>query len=94
MAHAEPRSLLCQRVPDPSEYPRADWESSAETFKLALKWSENDLLHLEPALELPLYHYTRIFNATKTQTTDRQIGDRMGMNSIEGRISGPSKTLF
>ena len=31
MAHAEPKSLLIHRVPDPSEYPRPDWECPTET---------------------------------------------------------------
>ena len=92
-AHAEPRSLLVDRVPSPEEYPRADWESPSETFRLAIKWSENDLLHLEPQLDLPVHRFTKIFNARKSETTDRQIGDRRGPNSVEGKLEGPSKWL-
>ena len=85
--------LLIDRVPGPSEYPRPDWECPAETFKLAMKWAENDLLHLEPSQTLPLYKFTRIFNARKSEAVDRQIGDRRGMNSIEGKVLGPSRLL-
>ena len=94
MAHALPSSLDCGRVPAPEEYPRADWESPGESLKLALSWAELGLLHLEPASEeLPLYGYTRIFNAYKNASTDRQIGDRRGPNAAEARLPGPSRLL-
>ena len=56
----------------PEEYPQADRESGAETRALALKWASLDLLHLEPARELPVYEFTRIFNAFKNTEVDRQ----------------------
>ncbi|OLP93478.1 hypothetical protein AK812_SmicGene24595 [Symbiodinium microadriaticum] len=94
MAHALPSSLDCGRVPVPEEYPRADWESPTECLKLALSWAQLGLLHLEPASEqLPLYSYTRIFNAYKNSSTDRQIGDRRGPNAAEARLPGPSRLL-
>ena len=88
MAFAEPRSLLVDRIPDPSEFPRPDWESPSECLHLALKWADNNLLHLEPDVFLPLHCYTKIFNARKSSTVDRQIGDRRGPNAVEGRLTG------
>ena len=58
-----------------------------------MKWFENDLLHLEPSQTLPLYKYNHIFNARKPEVVDRQIGDRRGMNSIQGKVAGPSRRL-
>ena len=36
---------------------------------------------------------TKVFNNYKTTLADRQIGDRRGANSQEGRVPGPSKSL-
>ena len=93
MAFVLPSSLLVDRVPDPSEYPRSDWESPSETFALAQKWDDCGLLLLEPSLHLPVHRFTRIFNCWKNKDADRQIGDRRGMNAIEGKLQGPSKWL-
>ena len=60
--------------------------------KLAKKWDENGLLlvHKSP---IPFGGLTRIFNAHKSESQDRQIGDRRGMNSLESKVPGPSSSL-
>ncbi|CAE6922416.1 unnamed protein product [Symbiodinium sp. CCMP2592] len=93
MAYSLPSSLLCGRTPLPEEYPRADFESVCETRALAVKWASLDLLHLEPAQDLPMHEFTRIFNAYKSADVDRQIGDRRGRNAAEARLPGPSRWL-
>ena len=37
--------------------------------------------------------FVKIFNCYKNATTDRQIGDIRGQNSIESRLVGPSREL-
>ncbi|CAE7242937.1 unnamed protein product [Symbiodinium sp. CCMP2592] len=93
MAYSLPSSLLCGRTPFPEEFPRADFESVCETRALAVKWASLDLLHLEPAQDLPMHEFTRIFNAYKSAEVDRQIGDRRGRNAAEARLPGPSRWL-
>ena len=36
---------------------------------------------------------TRVFAAYKSEVADRQIGDRRGVNSLEGKLHGPSRLL-
>ena len=59
---------------------------------LSRKWDSNGLLfvHRDP---VPNGGLTRIFNAFKSETQDRQIGDRRGMNSLESKVPGPSSSL-
>ncbi len=61
-------------------------DSVEEVSKIARKWDEKGLLwiHRRPIHEKSL---TRIFNAFKDDTTDRQIGDRRSQNERECRIS-------
>ena len=36
---------------------------------------------------------TRVFASYKNEEADRQIGDRRGANSLEGKLHGPSRFL-
>lgn len=69
-------------------------DSVEEVAKLARKWDNNNLLwcHRRP---VPATGLTRIFNAYKDASCDRQIGDRRSQNERECRLSpyGPSTKL-
>ena len=89
MAYREPRVLLTgleagvrPAVRDPPE----------KIGELARKWDANNLLmvHDEPVHP---DSFVKIFNCYKNATTDRQIGDRRGQNSLESRLLGPSREL-
>ena len=62
--------------------------------KLASVWDKQSLLTIHRECIDP-DRYVRVFNAYKSETQDRQIGDRRGANSLEARISdfGPSSQL-
>ena len=62
--------------------------------KLAEVWDKQKLLMLHRESIDP-DRYVRVFNAYKSETQDRQIGDRRGANSLESRLSefGPSSQL-
>ncbi|CAE7206504.1 mok12, partial [Symbiodinium necroappetens] len=84
MAFAEPRSLLFGGLPSQEVFPDCSREDPAETLKLALLWSAQGLLHLEPfSSSLHPSCYTRIFAARKASGKLRQIGDRRGPNFAE-----------
>ena len=63
-----------------------------EYFKLARMWDGLGLLGLS---DRPPHQdsFTRIFNAYKNESHDRQIGDRRLANQSEYRLQGPSKYL-
>ena len=66
---------------------------SPETIgELAKVWDSKGLLYLhrEP---FGISAHVRIFNTLKSETQDRQIGDRRAMNSQESRVRGPSSDL-
>ena len=65
-------------------------ESRPENLKLAKLWSSKALLSLFD--EKPPF-FCRVFNAHKSETTDRQIGDRRFANGGELHPNGPSFAL-
>lgn len=67
-------------------------DSSATVGALARLWDSQGLLvvHQEEVME---EEQIRIFNAFKSASVDRQIGDRRGRNSLEARVIGPSSWL-
>lgn len=94
MAYREPASLLFEA----EDYGRETWpvanDPEEEIGKLAHLWDSRGLLFIhdgfspsEPECK------TRIFNAYKSSSQDRQIGDRRARNSVECRVSGPSRDL-
>ena len=89
MAYREPRSLLAGLDLGPHPVCR---DSQAEVCKLAHVWDQLGLLGLSTRPR-PLGSLVKIFNSRKSETVDRQIGDRRGQNSYECRIKGPSSDL-
>ena len=94
MAYKEPLILKLDRTPQPWEYPRLR-DDQETVFKLAQVWDKNGLLllHRDGVDERRDFQKVRIFNAYKSKTVDRQIGDRRGMNAVEAVIKGPSNNL-
>ena len=66
-------------------------ENPQECFKLAKVWDARGLLKVFPEPVLPS-HFSRVFNAFKDATKDRQIGDRRLPNLSEYHIDA-SKAL-
>eukprot|EP00435_Cladocopium_sp_Y103_P022609 s2450_g5.t1 len=70
-------------------------DSPEEIRKLAQLWDAHGLLvaHFDRVgIDRP-GELVRVFNTYKNQDCDRQIGDRRGRNSVEARVTGPSKWL-
>ena len=88
----EPRFLLHDQMPDPDDIPAFSKESYEENLKLIRLWDSKGLLEL---FEEPIEEgfYSKVFNAFKNETTDRQIGDRRYGNQRERHILGPSRYL-
>ena len=76
-------------VPDLSKVIKED------VIALCKIWDCRGLLRIFPAENGPDQEWAlvKIFNNRKSETTDRQIGDRRGANFCEGTIAGPSKSL-
>ena len=95
MAYRYPDSLQLDRTPSASEYP-CGWIREMRS----LRWQsygmhEGHYIYMKltfggkSALSLPWFSTT-----FKNLECDRQIGDRRGRNSVEGRVSGPSKACL
>ena len=67
-------------------------EDRHECLRLAQLWDARGILHLAEKPRKPGL-FSRVFNAFKSSTVDRQIGDRRLPNIHELRIDGPSKFL-
>ena len=86
-------AFLCHDMEVPvGAVPNFAAEKPAECLKLARLWDVRGLLHLEAQPLKPGY-FSRVFNAYKDQTRDRQIGDRRLPNLSEFHVDGPSKFL-
>lgn len=79
---------------DVSDWPGPTFhgERRDEYLKLAKKWDGLGLLRLHRKEEGP-GQFCKIFNTFKNHDTDRQIGDRRNVNSMERSAGGPSSTL-
>jgi hypothetical protein len=88
----EPRFLLHGLDDDHSVWPALHAEDREENLELAKIWDARGLLRLH---KFPLLkdHFSRVFNAFKNSSVDRQIGDRRIPNSRERSIDGPSHHL-
>eukprot|EP00435_Cladocopium_sp_Y103_P050885 s1879_g15.t1 len=89
MAYREPRSLL-GNLPL-GQHPVCR-DPPAEVARLAKLWDQSGLLRLY-SCPRPVGSLVKVFNCYKNQEQDRQIGDRRGQNSYEGRVLGPSRDL-
>lgn len=67
-------------------------ESRSECLKLMKVWDSKGLLQLFPA-PAEDGQFCRVFNAYKSPTVDRQIGDRRLVNMSERSFDGPSQFL-
>ena len=95
MPYVEPQVLELETPVFERGIPNLEAEKSSAVFGLFQKWDENNLLELHSAKVVPAgcEGKVKIFNAYKSATQDRQIGDRRWRNAFEGRIRGPSKSL-
>ena len=95
MAFKEPSSPRWTSTFDFSDLPDLDREDPSKVLGLAKIWDINGLLFLAPPVieERMVPSCLRVFNCFKNETTDREIGDRRGMNQIEGYLPGPSRFL-
>ena len=88
----EPRCMLHGRSTLGCELPNFEAESRQENLSLAQLWSTQGLLGLVPG-EPKMSFRSRVFNAYKDATRDRQIGDRRLANVGERHMQGPSADL-
>ena len=88
----EPRCMLHGRPISGCDVPNFEAESRSENLSLARLWSAQGLLGLIPGEPHP-QHLSRVFNAYKDATRDRQIGDRRLANIAERHMQGPSADL-
>ena len=88
----EPAFLLHGQKVRGAPLPNLAAESREENLVLAKVWDAKSLLRLHAAPLCP-GHFSRVFNAFKSESQDRQIGDRRIPNSRERHISGPSRFL-
>ena len=94
MAYKVPDTLLSDRLPGRCEFPQK-LDPLPEIVALAKLWDLNGLLHIHDVdlQKERRFELVRVFNCFKNLTSDRQIGDRRGRNSVENRICGPSSQL-
>ena len=84
--------VLYHGIKEVAEGPNFSFESRDENLKLARLWDSRGLA----AMFMAPHHSglaCRVFNAHKSSTIDRQIGDRRWFNSSERHPSGPSARL-
>ena len=95
MAFVEPFSLRWTSNFDVYDLPDLQREDPTKVLELAKVWDVNGLLRLAPPVieDEMVPSCLRVFNCYKSATTDRQIGDRRGMNQLEGYLPGPSRSL-
>ena len=95
LPYLEPRSNQFDVKPPADVLPDLSKVDKVEVLKLCKVWDAQGLLRLYPVECGPkhLWGYSKIFNNFKNAKSDRQIGDRRGMNFSEGRIVSASKTL-
>ena len=95
MVFKEPRINVFDLPFQKDEVPDNSRNSHDEMLALCKVWDAKGLLRLIPTELGPskVEMCTRVFNNYKNASADRQIGDRRGANSQEGRIPGPSRSL-
>ena len=89
MVYKEPAIIRFCDMPSVIPHNRDTAETVGELAKI---WDCRGLLLLHDR-PVGRYSHVRIFNTLKSETQDRQIGDRRAMNSQEGRIRGASSDL-
>ena len=91
MVYREPEVIKLRRTPLLHEYPRIS-DSRETVAELARLWDKNRLLvvHDDCGIETRSHEKVKVFNAMKSRSLDRQIGDRRGRNSVESKVEGDS----
>ena len=92
LPYVEPRFLLHGFSTAGAALPSFENESRDENLRLAKIWDTKGLLRLHRQPLVP-GHFSRVFNAHKSEKVDRQIGDRRVPNAREYRLDGPSRHL-
>ncbi len=94
MAFRNPDSLLFDADFSTVSLPKIN-DPLEQIVKLCHVWDERGLLLLHEHDVPGVFpeETVRIFNAYKSSSVDRQIGDRRGRNATEARVEGPSKNL-
>ena len=92
LPYVEPRFLWHGADISEADLPAFKSESRLDNLQLCKLWDAKGLLKLfrQPQQE---GHFSRVFNAHKSEVTDRQIGDRRIPNARERGIDGPSAQL-
>eukprot|EP00438_Fugacium_kawagutii_P018756 Skav204395 [mRNA] locus=scaffold2947:164542:176525:+ [translate_table: standard] len=92
LPYVEPKILQHGQQIDRSQGPVLSREDPEECLRLAKLWDSQGLLGLvsEPPHDDA---FTRIFNCYKSESHDRQIGDRRLANMTEYAVPGPSRFL-
>ncbi|CAE7324477.1 unnamed protein product [Symbiodinium sp. CCMP2456] len=91
LAYREPhvlRSIPPNLLPGPD----GDAEPRDRSLRLMRLWDSKGLLFIS-FQKKEQREVTRVFGSYKSETADRQIGERRGANSLEGRLEGPSRFL-
>ena len=88
----EPRFLLHGGSIKGADLPSFATESEEENLRLARIWDARGLLRLYSSPCCP-GHFSKVFNAYKSEVVDRQIGDRRLPNARERHLDGPSRHL-
>ena len=91
LPYQEPK-ILRSIPPNLLPHPDAEKEDRLRTCELLKLWDSRGLLYLSFEEKAPR-DLTRVFAAYKDESFDRQIGDRRGGNSLEGKVYGPSRSL-
>ena len=95
MPFVEPRINQFDLAPNYNDLPNFEKVDRNEVLELCKVWDLQGLLRIYPVQHGPKkpFAYVKIFNNYKSDDKDRQIGDRRGANSQEGRLQGASSTL-
>ena len=95
MPFVEPRINQFDITPPHVVLPNPSVVKREEVLALCKVWDARGLLKIFPASCGPKqeWGFCKVFNNFKNQLSDRQIGDRRGLNFVEGRLQGPSKYL-
>ena len=95
MPFVEPRINQFDLVPNYNDLPNFEQVDRNEVLELCKVWDLQGLLRIYPVQHGPKkpFAYVKVFNNYKAVDKDRQIGDRRGANSQEGRLQGASSTL-
>ena len=91
----EPRVNQFAITPPDDVLPDLTSTKKEEVIKLAKVWDAKNLLRIFPRQCGPEHRWglCKVFNNFKNQSSDRQIGDRRGLNYVEGVLGGPSRSL-